>query len=601
MFVPKGPSWIVLLAALLVCCEFQPSGDHFVELPQTDTNDMSIDLAAVNNDTLFLYTRTVLSYKSIIGTKRVKYVRAILDDKTLASSKTGDGTFTIEAKYMKNGFYTLTLEIHASSATGSLADVRDKEDLYVSRIWTVAVDNSRPDPVAITTIQRKDGTLEIHWDRYKKFNFAKYQIWKHPYNQAYGYYENRLIKEITDINTTSLVDTTFVGGKVKYSIYVETDGQQSDRREKEFEDPLELDIKTAWLDKSRVRITWRKTPYYKNFSAYEVNFSPNDNDARLVTKNNVNDTSVVIDNLSLAFPVYKNISVSAYPRGVNRGWAGYVYQYVQLTLGEPFPFFTYPHIIYNAALNKYFALTVYDKTLIRVDGTTQAQEQSATITDDRFVLSDNGQHFYITDGDLLKKLDPLTFEVTKTFDLSPYKKGTAPWRISVSNNDVVAASHQYAGSFIFDMATNTLVQQLPSAFYTKLSASGKYMLGGDKIWQWNGAQFAEAVAYGATNWWSLVFKGDEKLVIAYYGTIKVMDLATFTFERSFASRTYEIMYDPVSDLLSGPDKDSQSGMYLYYMGQDTPVPPFNSYHTVVLNNRLISSGRYLPLSYHIPE
>jgi hypothetical protein len=235
-----------------VSCDYEPMGEHFVVRPQPDATGMSVTLTETS-DTVKAYGNAEIFYESIIQNKEVRYFQAYLNGESVLTQVLGTGSFFLYTSSMADGCYTLRIEINTSSGTGSLADVRQLEDLRVSRTYVLCVDNSKPKPVAITSIARVDGTLELQWEKYTRSNFQRYILIKYCYNQGFNYYEPHWTKEITSNEITSLRDSTFIGGKVKYFISVIGANQESDAAEREFEDPYDLDVTWAWVDKTNIR------------------------------------------------------------------------------------------------------------------------------------------------------------------------------------------------------------------------------------------------------------------------------------------------------------------------------------------------------------
>ena len=253
---------LFVVFAISISCDYQPDGEFSVILPKPDSTGMSIELTNLSTDTLFLFTSAQIYYKSIIGDREVRYFQAFINNESILTQPSESGSFSIYPASYGNGFYTLRIEINASSGTGSLAEARGQELLRVTKTYVLAIDISKPDPVEITSIARVDGTLELVWEKYRKFNFQRYKIFKYCYNQGFHYYEPHWIKEISSKEITSLRDSTFIGGKVMYVVSVIAAQQESDLVEKEFEDPYDLSIAWEWVDKTNIKFIWRKTPYY---------------------------------------------------------------------------------------------------------------------------------------------------------------------------------------------------------------------------------------------------------------------------------------------------------------------------------------------------
>ena len=172
------------------------------------------------------------------------------------------------------------------------------------------------------------------WNKYPKFNFEKYYLVKSYLYPGTDQYAIHWVKEITDKSTTSLRDSTYVGGKIKYAIEVRAGMQQSESDEKYFEHPFDLSLTSEWTDKNNIKFTWRKTPFYKNFSSYEVNFTHGP-DTRAFVINDVGDTTLTVD-AQITYAESKTISLVVYPVRPNPYHYDFIYAHTTFYHGPPF-------------------------------------------------------------------------------------------------------------------------------------------------------------------------------------------------------------------------------------------------------------------------
>ena len=128
---------------------------------------MTIELTDAS-DTLFVYGNAEIRYNAIIQNKPVICVRAYLNNEQFGNHNLASGSVFLYTLDHNNGCYSLRIEINISSGTGSVAEVKQKEELRVKEHTSLCIDNSKPDPVEITSIRRVDGTLELVWERYPK-------------------------------------------------------------------------------------------------------------------------------------------------------------------------------------------------------------------------------------------------------------------------------------------------------------------------------------------------------------------------------------------------------------------------------------------------
>lgn len=603
----KFSAWISLLLLItFFSCDFNPNGEYIVPLSPPDPSGISIELTQLTSDTLYLFARTEVFYKALAGNKPIKQIRATIGTESFGGTPSMQGSFFIETSQLSDGFHKMELEIVTSSGTGSLAEIREQETFRISRNYVVAVDKSRPDPVKITSIHKVDGTLEVVWEKYGKFNFEKYYLTKYYLYPGSGQYAIHWIKEINDKTVTSLRDSTYIGGKIKYTLSVIAGPQQSVPDEKYFEYPFDLSLTSEWADKTHIKFTWRKTPFYKNLTSYTVSFTGGI-DTRSFIIEQANDTTLTVD-AQMTYAESKTISLVVYPVRPVTYHYDFIYTHTTFYHGSLFPTLFEYQPTYHPTLNKYFATSGNSNPVyfFRINASTNMVEDTILTNSKEFAVSDNGQYLYLSEKNILTRYDPLDFSVKQTFDLSTRTdiNNYQDWRISISNTNKLAIS-DYGRSYVIDMNTFTVIQQWlhPGSGDNRITISpnGNYMIRQGKIYAWNGTQFIEnGSTYNKNNISRYIFKNDEKLILGRGGMIDVIELATGTLEREITTKAYDITYDPVSNLMSG--RDSNNRIYIYSLDSSQPLTSFVVKGNIVLqNNQLIAGhGFILPLSFYYP-
>jgi hypothetical protein len=600
----------ILLLSLFFCCDYEPEGEYFKNVPSPDPNEISLELTTSTNDTLFLFERTIVGYKSLLGDGKFKGISVYLDDNLIYSTGLPEVTyFVVEAAYIEDGIYNLRIELKSSSGSGSLADVMGQEDLHLEKNWTVVIEKKRPDPVPILSIREIDGTLKIEWERFENFTFQRYVITKYCFDPLYNTYIICWAAEVQDQNATSLSDSTYIGGKAKYAVRVKAANQESDVSEKEFDSPYNLEFAYEWLDNKNMKLSWRKSTFHQNFSYYQIAFTAS-NDNRSFKIENVSDTTLILD-AGLKFPGTKTLVLEAHPREINSYNRDYVYQHLDISQGTPFPLFYENTLTFNVALQKYFSMRKSgDKfLLVRIDGTTNEEEQSILAGDGKYTLSENGLYLYYSDYDHLYQLDPLDFSLINSFDLAELNgSGNYIWEYNVSDDNMLSATN-FTGTFVVNMNNFSIVQQFPYDFQTKISPDGNFLVMHGKVLLLAGQQYSQTGGFTFTGTPKTAFNGNKELILYYTGTIKIIDLATQSIARSNISEASYCSFDPVTGLIGGfsDDVSSQNKFYLFDPAQGEQVSGFDianissDYPIILANNKLIwSHGRIIPLSHYYP-
>jgi hypothetical protein len=605
------PISAIAILFLLLSCDYEPDGEFFIVRPQPDGTGMAVELTDTS-DTLYVYGNVEIRFNAIVQNKTVRWVRAYLNNEEFGVHNVASGSVFLYTFNRPNGCYSMRIEIITSSGTGSLADVKQKEELKVERTYVLCIDNSAPDPVEITSIRRVDGTLELAWERYPKSTFQKYTVFKYCYNQGYQQFEHHWVKEITNRQTTLLRDSTFIGGKVKYFVMVTAANQESKSAEKEFNDPYEINVTSELVDNANIKLTWRKSAYYKNFTSYLVSFSYYSGDDRSFTVNNLNDTTLTVPH-EITFARTKSVLIQAYAVRIDNYHPDYVYDYSEdIQLGKNFPWYIADEYnnesVYNQPLDKYFAIQSKPGPelileLIRVDPATNDVEQAYEIpSGSKFLLSDNGQYLYVTHGDNFTRLNPLNFAVIQTYDVSIHcgTNSGYNWISSIAGNNRLALSNGN-GSFVLDMNNFSLIQQWPHQLKTiQVSATGTFLVRGDDILKWNSTQYVAAGIVGSARQ-RIFIQNDAKVLIDKVNRVEVVNLNTMAIERTITlDDIHNLRYDPISGLIGGIS-DYPWQFYLYSLTANEKIKDFPVAGAIVLmNNSLVTPGQVLPLSYYYP-
>ncbi len=591
-----------LIISISFSCDYQPDKEFFKYIPLTELSGVAIDLNKA--DTVYVFQSTELSYLAETGQKKIHSVIVYFDSKEVTRFNSAQASFYLSSLNYPDGIYSLKIEIYTSTGSNSLADILGSEQIKLTREWKAFIDRSTPKPVSITSISPNNGTLQLKWLPYNQYNFQSYMVRKYCYVPNFDFYQLCWSIELDEQNTTIFNDVTYMGGKVKYEIMVKGGFQNSEATQQAYEFVYDPELQFEWLNKQQVKFTWKKTPFYENFTGYKFGVFGLTN--VVFNKETINDTTVTFEP-DMKFGSTRAADLKVYSQSYDDDNAAK--SKTILTFGKIIPSFYSKSIIYNKVLNKYFALQYVqqdDYKLIRIDGTTFNVEAEIPVgRSGGFSISENGEYLYVTSYTNTKRIDPNTFEVLATYDISGYS-------ITVSDNHWISVLGQ-ANNSLIRMSDFTIIKS--SAGPQTLSPSGKFLLSNDKVLEWNGSSFIEKGSLDVTNLYYGIFKGDEKLILVYMNKIKVVDMNTMIVENEitkgdFYSQT--VVYDPISDLIGRfePIGYGDTGIYfLYALNSPTPIKTFEigyteisrSVYDIILNNNLLCSNGYLvPLSFFYP-
>lgn len=294
--------FITLLIAALSSCEFEPSGENFIDLAQPDTTKMiQVDLSPFETQYIFTKYTNVHYNLNTFGLK-IYNVEFFIDQQSIHQGIEADGFFVFSPANYGRGNKTLTMVITTNSNTGSLADIIGAEALVYSQAWNLVLDGDAPDPVEITSMMNDDGVLRLNWSEYNRINFQKYIVYRKLSKNAEPA-EINAIGEFLNPKFRSCTDLSYIGGDATYWVVVQASDQtaESARKEISYEYPK---LDTAWVSGDSARFFWRKNLFYKAFqkvtiSALSYKYG---NNQLIFSTENPDDTTVVLKSLQIGIP-----------------------------------------------------------------------------------------------------------------------------------------------------------------------------------------------------------------------------------------------------------------------------------------------------------
>ena len=207
-------NFIILLTTIFsfVACEYDPSGNNFVELtPPEDYIPIEISLNDVNpSDTIYLYQNTSISIK-IISQKDLLQAAVLLDGREYANMWNNSLSFVINPDQLSEGVHKLTVNATFSSGTGSLAEMMGLEAYMGELSWNIRVIHNLQDGFELGYRINDEGFLEIFWENaVPKSVIAKYTVYS-------GLTQNSDIT-INDATQKYFVDYGYVCGSGYYEV-----------------------------------------------------------------------------------------------------------------------------------------------------------------------------------------------------------------------------------------------------------------------------------------------------------------------------------------------------------------------------------------------
>ncbi len=306
------PILAVLIVAGFASCEYQLNSDNFRDIaPPDTTKTIHINLSPFEKQYVFTVP-TFVTYDLNTFGLNVYNVEFFVGEQSIHKGNTQTDDFMFEPSPWGIGIETMTMVVTTNSNTGSLADLLGAEGLVFQYSWEVFLDGGNPNPVEITAIENKNGVLEIEWEKYNRFNFQKYVLYKN-FGEAEWEGEKHVIAEIDKPGIHRFADSSFVGGTGIYWVEIHASNQKAVSQRKRFDHPFpQLD--TITVTGGSARFTWSKNKFYNSVEKVTLtmpDYYPNP-DIVLFTSENLNDTSVVVDNLR--FGSATDYTLSFYPK-----------------------------------------------------------------------------------------------------------------------------------------------------------------------------------------------------------------------------------------------------------------------------------------------
>jgi len=260
----KKIGYFVSLVLLITACTYDPDGENYVDIEDEYTSpEIRIITPQLEEDSIFVWSYTSLNLNFSSDNQAINAMEVSFDGDTRVYYS-NQGTLDLNPSIHPDGAYKLTIKLYINSGTGSLADKLGYEGLVAEGNWTVVFETPQaPEPNITSEI--KDGYLQFHWTAMKKPYFKSYHVYCN--NREIG---TQASAEIDDPNQTTLVDSTFVGGKAEFRVAYYYYDQSNSIFPKTFyynyEFPVSLQFEES---RDSLTIRWNKIPF-RHTTSYSV-------------------------------------------------------------------------------------------------------------------------------------------------------------------------------------------------------------------------------------------------------------------------------------------------------------------------------------------
>lgn len=269
-------SILIFALLLLISCQYSPSGTNFVVSP-TEIQELDLDVTISPSIVINNIAKTgggvSISFNLITGNKSLINSHIWVDDDSTNSIWGKNGWFNFEESaylnthYFQDGLHYLNIEIVSSTGRQNVLDKLGGEILTTRYTFPFFIDNSAPEGVNITNVQHTKDKLLLSYEQSESFNFEYYYVFKKWPNSTQIYTVNR--NPIVNRNQTTIIDSSYVGGRVEYTVRVYGNNDSGAGEPFVYEDTYPQIIHADTLNKVAT-LTWTKCKYPNNFGFYRV-------------------------------------------------------------------------------------------------------------------------------------------------------------------------------------------------------------------------------------------------------------------------------------------------------------------------------------------
>lgn len=205
---------LFLLILFVFSCEYELP-EKFTEVPmEYNPPELSFLSVDMNADTLYICGATRFSFSLISSAQGIEGGSVTCLSKTF-DFKGPNGFFDVNPDGFADGQYLVEMKVYTRSGTGSLADALGTEGYLFSKEWVLKIE--RPSTIKIKFLEPEivDGFLKVRWEKFGRPYFDSYQIQINDSSLHHSYSQT-----ILNSSTNYLIDSSFVGGSVTFSISV---------------------------------------------------------------------------------------------------------------------------------------------------------------------------------------------------------------------------------------------------------------------------------------------------------------------------------------------------------------------------------------------
>lgn len=203
---------LFIALVLIQSCEYEtPEKITYVNpnlIPPTIT-ELSLDF---NTDTLHVCSITGFNFDLSLDDQSILGIVINFPGKTY-NFGAHSGYLEFDPINYADGEYKVKMEVYTHSGTGSLADKLGSEGFLFSREWILKIQRPSFTKIKFLLSTVENGFLKVQWQKSSKPFFHYYKIIVNDSTLSHSF-----SKIIYDVNSTSVIDSSFVGGKAEFTL-----------------------------------------------------------------------------------------------------------------------------------------------------------------------------------------------------------------------------------------------------------------------------------------------------------------------------------------------------------------------------------------------
>lgn len=464
---------MLFTALLITSCSFDFSEDYYKEIELVEPSS-NLNFRNFRNGETLSNSKVIDYNLNISGDNQLFGLSINIDNVEVSQSYTLQGSFYIGLENLEDGEHTLDFVYNLKSESGSMADIFGLEIYQVKESFIFTVDKSLVTPFEIKTIEIKDGTIYLNWDKIEDNNYPETYL---LIQDGYQFNEILLTQEI--LESKRYHDNLSVSDKITYSIKTRNSFEEKYGEEKVldlkdiFKVTLEIDARKALI------LKWNEHPLYANFDCLSLSFAPQIDIDKKGGERILNSYNPFGSNWFVNF----NIVRDSYN-------VGYVEN--ELYLGDRFNFQFLSDYYYDTVHQKLYGLelvgdnyygAIRKVVLHHLDSDNLSLIKSTEVgyteySFAQFAKNTNG-NMIVNLSDFVLELDPTSLSILKKYETSDYYTVPQHYQVNTSyiNGTLIVEDYNNYGEVRFyNATTKELVNTLKKKSVFKVSKSGNFFI-----------------------------------------------------------------------------------------------------------------------------